>query len=172
MHNSRATIERTARERVAQAARVGFGPTRDRYRGDPCDQPRSRARDAECFVESQGQLTHLVLARPHQGIIAQVAADVGGDNLTVDAIARNEVLVLAGTSASDISRHCGQCVKGLRRRPSGGQRERRAKTGGQGGRGAVRAHATTTAKPTLKRGEEDGEEKREERNGDGRESWR
>lgn len=38
----------------------------------------------------------LVVARPHQGIVAQVAADVGRDDFAVDAIARDEVLVLAG----------------------------------------------------------------------------
>lgn len=34
------------------------------------------------------------MTRPHQGIIAQVAADVGRDDLTIDSIARHEVFVL------------------------------------------------------------------------------
>ena len=52
--------------------------------------------------------THLVVTRPHQGIIAQVAADVGRDDLAIDAITGDEVLVLtAGRSrgATAGSRH-------------------------------------------------------------------
>ena len=48
---------------------------------------------------------YLVVAGPHQGIVAQVAADVGGDDFTVDAIARHEVFVL--------SRGCGRRGGGL-----------------------------------------------------------
>lgn len=39
--------------------------------------------------------TYLVVAGTHQGIVAQVATDVGGDDLAVDAIARHEVFVLS-----------------------------------------------------------------------------
>lgn len=39
--------------------------------------------------------TYLVMAGTHQGIVAQVATDVGGDDLAVDAIARHEVFVLS-----------------------------------------------------------------------------
>lgn len=38
----------------------------------------------------------LVVAGAHEGIVAQVAADVGRDDLAVDAVARDEVFVLAG----------------------------------------------------------------------------
>ena len=40
-------------------------------------------------------LSHLVHARTNKSIVAQVAADIGGDDLTIDAIARNEILVLS-----------------------------------------------------------------------------
>jgi hypothetical protein len=43
----------------------------------------------------------LVVAGPHEGIVAQVAADVGGDDLAVDAIAGDKVLVLAGGGRGD-----------------------------------------------------------------------
>lgn len=40
--------------------------------------------------------TYLVRARPHQSIVPQIPANVGRDNLAVDAIARHKVLVLTG----------------------------------------------------------------------------
>lgn len=42
--------------------------------------------------------TYLVVTRPHQGIVAQVAADVGGYDFSVDAIAGDEVFVLPASS--------------------------------------------------------------------------
>lgn len=36
----------------------------------------------------------------HEGIVAQIAADVGGDDFTVDAIARDEVFVLSTRTRS------------------------------------------------------------------------
>lgn len=46
-------------------------------------------------------VAYLVVTWPHQGIIAQVAADVGRDDLTIDAIARHKVLVLARGVGAD-----------------------------------------------------------------------
>ncbi len=39
--------------------------------------------------------SYLVMPRPYKGIVAQVSANVGRDDLTVNAIAGNEVLVLS-----------------------------------------------------------------------------
>jgi hypothetical protein len=36
----------------------------------------------------------IVVSRPHEGIISEVAADVSLDNLSADSIARNKVFVL------------------------------------------------------------------------------
>lgn len=33
---------------------------------------------------------------PHQGIVAQVAADIGRNDFAIDAVAGDEVLVLSG----------------------------------------------------------------------------
>lgn len=53
----------------------------------------------------------LIVAGPHQGVVAKVAADVGGDNFSVDAIARDKILVLAGGRR----RHGSALVAGLSR---------------------------------------------------------
>ena len=57
----------------------------------------------------RGRSRYLVESRPHQGIIPQVATDVGGDNLAIDAIAGHEVLVLTRHGSG------GDDDKGLRR---------------------------------------------------------
>lgn len=44
-----------------------------------------------------GAVPYLVVAGPHEGIVAKVAADVSRDDLAVDAIARDEILVLASS---------------------------------------------------------------------------
>lgn len=55
--------------------------------------------------------THLIVTWPHQGVVAKVAADVGRNNFSVDAIARDEVLVLTGGRR----RHGSALVAGLSR---------------------------------------------------------
>lgn len=50
------------------------------------------------------------MARPHQGIVAKVAADVGRNDFTVDAIAWDEILVLSGGGRGP--RHCCDGVDG------------------------------------------------------------
>jgi hypothetical protein len=39
---------------------------------------------------------YLVSARSNQGIISQITADIRGDDLSIDAVPRNEILVLSG----------------------------------------------------------------------------
>lgn len=73
----------------------------------------------------QNCAAYLVVSRPHQSIIAQVAADVGRDDFTVDAITRDKVFVLScggrprGGLVSRSSRH------GLRRETEQRRGERR-----------------------------------------------
>lgn len=55
-------------------------------------------------LDGLASLRILIVARSHQGIIAQVAANVGRNDFTIDAITRHEILV----HASRGSRHCGQ----------------------------------------------------------------
>lgn len=40
-------------------------------------------------------MAYLVVTGTHEGIVSQIAADVCGDDFTVDAIARDEVFVLS-----------------------------------------------------------------------------
>jgi hypothetical protein len=61
--------------------------------------------------QEEGLGSYLIMTGPHQGIIAQVAADVGRDNLTIDSIARHEVFVLS--SRGRLRRRC--LVAGLPR---------------------------------------------------------
>lgn len=57
-------------------------------------------------------LAYLVVARTHEGVVTKVAADVGRDDLTIDAIARDKVFVLSSTGSGGgvlvpgCSRHC------------------------------------------------------------------
>lgn len=58
--------------------------------------------------------SYLIVTWSHEGVIAQIAADVGGDDLTVDAIARHKVFVLPGSGrrrrlgwGARLSRHGG-----------------------------------------------------------------
>lgn len=51
--------------------------------------------------------SYFVGAGPNEGIVAEVATDVGGDHLTIYAIPRNEVLILAGRS---VRRRAGAVV--------------------------------------------------------------
>ena len=44
-------------------------------------------------------MNHLVMTRADQGIVPKIATDVGGYDFTVDAIAWNKILVLAGGSS-------------------------------------------------------------------------
>lgn len=39
---------------------------------------------------------YLVAARPYEGIVAEVSTDIGGDDLSVDAVLWNEILICAG----------------------------------------------------------------------------
>jgi len=45
-------------------------------------------------------MAYLVMTGTHEGIVAQIAADVGGDDFAVDAIARHEVFVLSSRTRS------------------------------------------------------------------------
>lgn len=45
-------------------------------------------------------MAYLVVTGTHEGIVAQIAADVGGDDFAVDAIARHEVFVLSSRTRS------------------------------------------------------------------------
>lgn len=57
----------------------------------------SRDAGARWLTKQKGKIVkYLVCARSDQGIISQVTADIGGDDLPVDAIPGNEILVLSG----------------------------------------------------------------------------
>lgn len=44
-------------------------------------------------------ISYLIVSRPHQGIVTQVAANVSRDDFAIDAVARNKVLIHTSTSA-------------------------------------------------------------------------
>ena len=43
---------------------------------------------------------YLVVTGTHESVVAQITADIGGDDFTVDAIARDEVFVLSSRTRS------------------------------------------------------------------------
>ena len=47
-------------------------------------------------LDSLPRRAHLVVTGPHQGIVAQVAANVGGDDFAIDAVSGDKVFVHAG----------------------------------------------------------------------------
>lgn len=51
----------------------------------------------------------LIVTGPHQGIVTQVAANVGGDDFAIDAVARDKVFVHASAGSS----RCRRSVAGL-----------------------------------------------------------
>lgn len=46
--------------------------------------------------KGQSGARYLVSARPNQGVISQITANIGRDDLSVDAIPRDEIFVLPG----------------------------------------------------------------------------
>jgi hypothetical protein len=52
-------------------------------------------------------MAYLVVTGTHESVVAQIAADVGRDDFTVDAISRNEVFVLTSSTGSGWGRVSG-----------------------------------------------------------------
>jgi hypothetical protein len=50
---------------------------------------------------------YLVVTGTHEGVVAQITADIGGDDFTVDAIARDEVFVLSSSTGTGWGRVSG-----------------------------------------------------------------
>lgn len=48
------------------------------------------------MTDDTSNRSYLIVARPHQGVIAKVAADVGGNDFAIDAVSRDKVFVHAG----------------------------------------------------------------------------
>lgn len=82
-------------------------------------ETRWRAAQSRSSGPQMYKSPYLIVTRPHQGIVAQVAADVGRNNLTIDAIARHEVFVLPRRSGlrgrslvAGLSRHAERADEG------------------------------------------------------------
>jgi hypothetical protein len=73
-------------------------------------QPRKNHNKGRRARAKWGSETNLKVTGPYQGIVAQIPANIGGDDLAVDAVPREEVLVIPCCR-----RACGRC-------PSGGGR--------------------------------------------------
>ena len=81
-----------------------------------------------CWEVNRGSFTHLIGTRADQGIVTEIAADISGNDLAVDAIAWYKVLVLSRgrrrcLGASLLARTVcsrGHCKKALNR---GGERK-------------------------------------------------